>query len=368
MNNGGFQDNDIYTPFMELLRAGLWGSTPSVSLFPLEDQIWRRILNMSRKQTVSAIICDGIFRLPETLHPSFDILVLWLAEVERTERHNTQMNQVLADCHSLFKKAGIPLMLIKGQGVAAFYKNPGHRFCGDIDWYCKSASDMFEIENKTNIRVTNQTRHSLYYLRNGVCIEHHSKLLDIHNPFIRKYIHKLVEREMDKSMTLTILNERIDLPSPLLSIMLVNLHILKHMLSFGIGLRQLCDSACLLSGLNEHIDASELKSIYMKIGIYEWIQVLHEVLVSELGLDENMLPFPRKDCRNNAKRMIQDVWQSGNFGFYDARYGGHNKDTFGRKRVFLHWIRRFRMHLRLAPQESLIFPFAQVLSRILKYK
>lgn len=360
---------DIYQPFMELLRAGLWGRAPQTSLFPLEADVWKEIREMAQKQTVSGILYDGVLLLPEALHPPLDIFLAWVAEIDSIERQNQQMNRVIVECHATLSKQGISLMLLKGQGIAAFYRNPLHRVCGDIDWYCSGKNDVCKIKEmliKSAVCVTVQPGHSLFYCWKGVAIEHHVKLLDIHNPFLRKYIRNLEDGEKARSMHLNIGGERIQLPSPLLVILLVNIHILKHMLSFGIGLRQLCDSACLISALSKQIDNEELKSIYKKIGIYQWVHILHEVLVSELGLDEEKLPFPCNKKTDKATRMLQEVWSCGNFGFYDVRFGGHDKNTYRRKQVLLHWIRRFRMHLFLAPQETLSYPVIQFFLRIFK--
>lgn len=363
------RDQYIYRPFMELLRAGLWGRLPDTSLFPLGADNWSEVRKMAQRQTVSGILYDGLLLLPSELHPPLDILMAWLNEVVSIEDRNQQMNRVLVESHAFLSGQGVLLKLLKGQGIAAFYRNPNHRTCGDIDWFCSSVNDISKIEkilNRIKIGVTRQSGYTLFYCWKGVAVEHHLKLLDSHNPFLRSYVSDLENREKSKSMYLNLGGERIMLPSPLMTVLLVNLHILKHMLSFGIGLRQLCDSACLISALSVQLDGEELKKIYKKLGIYQWVLVLHEVLVFELGLDENKLPFP---CKINTKRadwLIEEVWTCGNFGFYDKRFGGHDMQTYRRKHILLHWLRRFSIHLFLAPQETIFFPIAQFFSRFLK--
>ena len=57
--------------FLVLLRAGLWGKFPeNRGLFPLDEEEWERVFAMSRRQSVSGIVFDGICLLPETLQPS----------------------------------------------------------------------------------------------------------------------------------------------------------------------------------------------------------------------------------------------------------------------------------------------------------
>ena len=357
-------DSFIYGPFMELLRAGLWNKKPNIYFFALSSYSWKSIKKEGQKQTVSGILYDGILLLPEKYHPPLDILFTWAAEVEFLERANHSVNHVTASLYSSFTKQGITLSLQKGQGLAALYNEPLHRVCGDIDWYIptpldRKKAEVFLLDKK--IEVENQAGFSQIYKYDGVEVEHHSRLLDSHNPFVRKYLKKIEARELSKGMKLSLHGEEISLASPLLCHLQVNMHILKHMLSFGIGLRQLCDAARICYSLHEKIDGSELEKIYRKTGIYRWVLVLNELLVLELGLDEAYLPFSRSQGIS-YNWMIQEVWASGNFGFHDQRYGGFNHATGHRRYIHMHWFHRFRLHLRLAPQETLWFPITHFLS------
>lgn len=356
----------IYGPFMELLRAGLWNRLPDISFFPLPTTLWNEILIAAKKQTVTAIVYDGILLLPDELHPPVDIIILWTAEVERIERRNHQMNRCLISQYQMCKKNGIGLILLKGQGIATFYDKPEHRGCGDIDLCLSAKTDFLKCKSmliNQGVCVTMQTRDSLYYIAQGFIVELHNSFIDIHNPFKQTFIDKLQEREHSRSMFLLIRGEKIPIPSVLLSHVQINMHILKHMLSFGIGLRQMCDSARLYYTLSKKTDGAELIHIYRELGVLRWMLTLHELLVTELGLSEAYLPFPRNK-KYSCKWMLEEVWACGNFGFHDLRYGKHNLSANQRTNVLKHWFRRFRQQLRLAPQETICFPFVQLYSRI----
>lgn len=359
-------DSIIYRPFMELLRAGLWSCKPDLTLFPLSEGQWTEIRKVGLRQTVSAIVYDGMLCLPEAYLPPLEILMIWTAEVEFIERRNKSMDRAVAQLHQLFTKEQISLVLLKGQGLASFYNRPEHRVCGDIDWYIPIADDRKMAEKlltNQKIKVMKQAGFSQLYVYNGVQVEHHSRLLDCHNPFVRRYIRDLEDREAANSMRISLCGEEVTLPSVLLSYLQVNLHILKHMLSFGIGLRQLCDAARLYYVLNDQVDGEELKFIYSKLGIYRWIQVLNTLLVSEFGLTPEYLPF-QQEPHSRYEWMMQEIWTCGNFGFYDTRYGGHNSISGKRRHAWLHLFRRFRLHLYFAPKETLWFPISQLVSHI----
>lgn len=358
--------NKVFLSFMELFRAGLWSLSPDLGLFPLTMEEWGEIRMIGQKQTITAILYDGMLLLPQKLQPSFEILLAWTAEVDFIERKNHKMNQVIAELSQFFNNGGISIVLLKGQGLAALYNQPAHRMSGDIDWYIPSSADRVKAKKllkEKGHKLISQAGSSFAYFWGGIPIEHHDRLIDSHNPFIWEYLKSLEKEESDKSESFFVEGESILLPSLLLSHLQVNMHILKHMLSFGIGFRQVCDLAYLYRSFPDMTDGKELEAIYRKMGIYQWIQVLHELLVRELGLDEKFLPFARESGIDH-RWMMNEIWESGNFGYYDCRFGGHKDDH--RQHTIAHWFHRFKLQLSFAPEEVCWFPIYQLFSRFLR--
>lgn len=57
------------------------------------------------------------------------------------------------------------------------------------------------------------------------------------------------------------------IPSPVLNLLLQSLHILKHALGWGIGLRQLCDMARSCYKLHDEVESEEMKRLHYN---WEW--------------------------------------------------------------------------------------------------
>jgi hypothetical protein len=70
------------------------------------------------------------------------------------------------------------------------------------------------------------------------------------------------------------------------------------------------------------------ESIYTKLKIIKWINLLHVVLVKYTGLPEEYLPFPT-EINKSADWMMEEIWKSGNFGFHDESI---RKKAQGRER------------------------------------
>lgn len=89
-------------------------------------------------------------------------------------------------------------------------------------------------------------------LINRVLVEHHSRLIELHNPFLQKKI-----RQWEAGV---FTNSQGKLPSEA-NHLLLSTHILKHLINEGIGLRQLCDIAMAFNALHSVTNKNELECI-----------------------------------------------------------------------------------------------------------
>ena len=356
-----------YKTFFALLQAGLWNRDPDESCFPVSPETWERVFILARKQTVEGIVYDGIMRLPERYFPPKGLLLKWVVMIDSMEERNRRMNKSVCEIYEFFTKNDIMAFLMKGQGVAACYNNPLHRVCGDIDW-CFPDKENFDRANRlieeNGIKIEKQAGFSSCYPWRGFLVEQHRHLLDISNPCLSNYLHRVQQQEFTRSIYLGANGRKIQLPSPILAHLSINTHILKHLLAFGISIRQLCDSARACYAYRNRIDAEALKAIYGKLGIYRWIQLLNNLLVNYLGMPEEYLPFPLT-VQQNAGWMMKDMLQSGNFGFYGGPFSKEtDKPQVKRKHVWLHLLVRFGRYVRYAPGEACWFPVMQTYSHI----
>ncbi|WP_308763393.1 nucleotidyltransferase family protein [uncultured Bacteroides sp.] len=311
----------IHAALLVLLRAGLWErEVEDTSCFPLTEEEWKKVYLLSRQQTVTGVVFQGILLLAEEFLPSESLLVRWMAETDAIERKNRRMNQVLASLVQMFISIGVSPVLQKGQGVASFYEKPLWRECGDIDFYFESQQEFERASyfvRRCKLQEEKMPDQSVAYTWKGVQIEHHTRLLDLHNPFLRYYAGQLVSQYGYSHMAIGKEKElEITVPSPVLNLLLQSLHILKHALGWGIGLRQLCDLARTCYILYQEVDAAEMKKICFRLGLGRWHGLLHACLVDHLGLPMECLPYP--DRASEASPLLDIIWRGGNFGQFDA--------------------------------------------------
>lgn len=362
------EEDKVFQVFFMLLRAGLWnepvGTTP---FLPLSDVEWSELFRRSVDQTVDGILYDGIQNLDKKFLPPRQILLSWMVRIEKIEQRNLWINKALVEQVVFFRQRDIEPWLLKGQGIAACYSNPMRRICGDIDWYF-TTGEMYTAANvyiqEHGFHLVNTAGFSACYAWKGREIDHHNHFFDVHNPFVISYLKRLLSNEKIHNFQLEVSGEQITVPGANLQVLQISTHILKHMLSFGIGFRQLCDLARLYFTYNRTIDGALLERCFRKLKLWKWINALHKILVTYVGLPEQCLPFALHNI-NSADWMVIDVWQTGNFGFHDRRYP-NSKTRETRRQPSNRLISNLVKYLPLAPMEALCFPLVHFYSKLIK--
>lgn len=327
-------DHELRSLFV-LLRSGLWEKDPDdLSLFPLSDAGWLNVYRESVRQTVTGLVYRGVCRLPDRFLPPRKLLFKWVACVDDIERQNARMNLVIRELYDQFASSGLKVVLQKGQGVAMFYDSPMLRECGDIDFYFPDRSDYdktFQMLRKHQVALQRAADESFNYNWKGIRVEHHTRLFDLCRPSSRKWL-KRMESEYGYVKENGVCDAGgIDVPSPVLNLILLNAHILKHVLGHGIGLRQLCDMARASYSLHDKVDGNLIREIYGRLGISRWSRLLYAFLVNDLGLPGDVSPYEVVDYKRDTLRRI--ILRGGNFGLHS---GGRHAD--GRQGK---WIRKY---------------------------
>jgi len=360
------QDKKIRIALLTLLRLGLWDNEKVLKVFPLSPSQWAELYSYAQRHTIEGIVFDGLQQLPHDLLPPRNLLLKWAVKIDQIERHNRQMNICIKEQLGVFNRQGFYPVLLKGQGVAACYAIPDHRVCGDIDWYFEQKKDYQkanEIVRKSGIGVSYTAGFSTAYLWKGIVTEHHQRMFDIHNPLSYLLLNRLQKQMQSQKFKQEFEGETLLLPAPLLMIIQVNVHILKHLLAFGVGLRQLCDAARVYHTYRLNIDGEELKQVYKKLGILKWVNLLHFVLVKYIGMQLESLPFAVPQD-TDADWMMDEIWLSGNFGFYypQLAQGLGNLQSPATQQSRRIWSNMSR-YFKFAPMEAMSFPLVQVYSK-----
>ena len=122
--------------YCSALRAGLWGTPFDRHLDKDEFQnLWKD----ADRQTTKGLIASALVQSEAVPPQVIDKLQDWLLKIAG---QNLKMDNVLSQSLRALKDNGIEPVLLKGQGVASYYKVPMLRESGDIDLYV--GQDLYE--------------------------------------------------------------------------------------------------------------------------------------------------------------------------------------------------------------------------------
>ncbi|WP_149524379.1 nucleotidyltransferase family protein [Sphingobacterium hotanense] len=344
------------------VRSSLWQSEVDTRYFEnLTARDWKEIYLMSFQQTVEGLVATAVQQLPERLLPPMELRLKWLVATSRIQKANLAMEQAIAKQYQLFKKAGIRCILQKGHGVSSYYPDPTLRKTGDIDWFFPTTDD-YQAAKKLIVQAGAELKSSDSFSSGfqwgRFYIEHHRRIIQLRNPFVQGKASRFVNRELAEKSQHIINGVSVEIPTGFLNLIQVNAHILKHQITYGIGLRQLCDACLLYYAYGKHIDPQELKNIYQELGMLKWSHYLHQMLVDLFHLPLENIPYPI-EYFSDVQWMENYILRTGNFGFFDPEHPDSEKPG-GRVDRPQRLFRNFYRFLGIAPMEALSFPFYQV--------
>lgn len=355
-------DNLIKNRFFALIRSGLWGTDPDTDLFDTQTD-WKQLFRLARAQSLSGIVFDGMQMLPPDKRPNRELYLQWCTAALQIEDNNRKLNRELSNVYALYRESGIEPVLLKGQGIGQNYRNPLHRECGDIDLYIGNldyvrANELLrresESEHEENHKHTCMEWH-------GVSIENHRVLTRLSSPSADRHFQKEVSRWSNNKQeyrNLTIDGCSVTLPPVNFDAAYILLHSVLHFFGEGIGLRQLCDWACLLRKQKEYIDHEEVEKLFRKWGLIKAAKAFGAITVKYLGLPIEDLPiaYTGKDLEK-GEQLLDDILKTGNFGmFYTNQKQGPEEYRSSYWSYFTHICNRCFEFRSLAPAEAFWYP------------
>ncbi|MGN0035945.1 MAG: nucleotidyltransferase family protein [Bacteroidaceae bacterium] len=302
--------------FLALLRVGLWQQPVDESCFADASPDWAALFRMAADQTVSGLVYDGINALPPHLYPPTEWVMRWCASAVRIEQANERVDRALAALSAFYCERGIRPVLLKGQGVARLYPEPGHRQCGDIDFYLGAhygrAKQLLQAEG---FRLGSEGEKHVDYVCGGVAVENHRYAAVLYHPGRNRRFQRWADAWLsEKGTSCRIKDEEVTLPPPGFNAVYLLVHALLHFIPEGIGLRQVCDWARLLYVCRESIDRERLCREVRALGLEEAFVTFGYVAVRHLGLPPECVPFSLEGADEAGEFLLDDILQGGNFG------------------------------------------------------
>ena len=295
-NGGRDLQPEVLEAFLKMLRNALW-NRPIEGWKKLSPEQWKELVALAKAHTLAGTLSDALNSLPEDCDAPSEVLEPWLVEVQRTEEAYALHSKIVGMQRRTWEERGLKALLLKGLDSAAMYSVPEHRTCGDIDWYFGSAEDWKtanEIAAGNGCKLEMDSDGDVHYTLSGVVVEHHRRWNDASSARARRVIDALSPE------------------TPEAQLVMRNVHILKHAMVGGIGLRQLCDLAMAYRHFDGQYDPASLTGKLREAGLGKWNGLLNAFLAQVIGCE-----YIDKDDKVPAadlEWLVRAVLDDGNFG------------------------------------------------------
>lgn len=285
-----YVEMNFYESFFSLIRLGIDHSDGIVP-----DRLdWQFIKYNADKQGLSAIIIDGIEKLPDCKRPSKFALLEWIGEVmQNYEARYAEYEKAISTLAGFYNQHGYKMMVLKGYASSLDWPNPKHRPCGDIDiWQLGKQKEADALlKNEKGIKIDPSHHHHTVFYWGNFMVENHYDFDNVHarksNYEIEKYLKEL---GMDDSHYTEVYNEKVYLPSPDLHALFLLRHMLGHFASSNINLRQVLDWAFFVEKHTKEVDWGWLIGVLKKYHMIEFYNTINAICVGNLGFDAKIFP------------------------------------------------------------------------------
>lgn len=293
--------SDKKNTFLSLIRLGIGhrdGNLP-------ERIEWNDMEVLAAEQGLSAVLVDGMEKLPGEQRPPKHVLLQWIGETLQGFEYRYELYcRTIAEMAAFYNEHGYKMMVLKGYACSLDWPKPEHRPCGDIDiWQFgqqeadKELEASFKVQDPS-FKIDRSHHHHTVF-------DWHDFMVENHYDFVNVYAHKssrelekiFKELGQDESHFVEVYGEKVYLPSPNLHALFLLRHMVSHFAAANITLRQVLDWAFFVEKHTKEIDWKWLVGLLEKYHMKDFYCCLNAICVEDLGFPVNMFPSVQFDPR-----------------------------------------------------------------------
>lgn len=290
---------------LELLKESLFNCPIHIPL----DIDWSAILKEAVLQTVAALVIPSV---PDKQDSE------WYTLENRELANYIRIITAQSALCRLFEAHSILLVVLKGTSATQYYQVPHHRSMGDIDFLVlpdryEESRELLEKNGFKRIHEGEDGRH-LAYRKDGVVFELHYRFSSFDYD-----IEPIIRRGFSRPVTYELNGLRFpSLPDPYNGIVFLS-HIRHHLLTGGLGLRQIIDWMMLVHCyLTPEKWDQEFQVLVDEAGFTKLAKTLTMMCKLYLGLPDDVHWCEDADPAV-AEQLMEFIMNSGNFGRKDQK-------------------------------------------------
>ena len=265
---------------LQMLSAAMFQKS-----FRAEKEVdWKAVFDECKAQSVVSLAFSALPKI-EVQQAVYE---QWKVVVNGSLAVNSKISYAHTMLNELLNQAGILYVILKGCASAEYYDDPLLRTMGDVDFYVPS--DCFDKADKSLVKngfQFNEIDHEYEkaYTKDDVVFELHNTVNGVPGGKvgmeIRRYFDDVFEKSTLKHFDLAEYYS----PSPFHHGLIMLLHVARHMVTGGIGLRHFCDWAVFVDKVSDYF-TSMFEDKLKRVGLWRFAQILTQFFTAYLGLSQ----------------------------------------------------------------------------------
>ena len=280
---------ELKESFFSLVRLGIGNA--SAARMP-ENIDWNALEALAAQHGLSAVLVDGVERLPEGIRPPKPVLLQWIGETLQGFEYRYELYcRTIAEMAAFYNEHGYKMMVLKGYACSLDWPKPEHRPCGDIDiWqFGQNHEADASLAKEKRIEIDSSHHHHTVFYWHDFMVENHYDFINVHHHKSNAEIEKILkELGQDDSHCVEMNGVKVYMPSPNLHALFLLKHMMMHFAAEGITLRQLIDWAFFAKAHHNEVDWDWLLDVLDKYGMKDLFNAFNAICVEDLGFEANI--------------------------------------------------------------------------------
>lgn len=303
-----------------LIRTAIWGGEED-----LPDADWDVVEKYAQDQGVLWIVYLGAKALKQSNCSlqliSKERLKNWRSALYTSAFYNDQINGVQMHLIQWMAENKVRAAILKGTSCSRYYPFPEARPLGDIDVLvdreCVNAVGEY-LESRDYTKSQHEHGFHVGYYGTEATVEVHYAGTSIPNSAGGRAVAEEMAHFLDDTQMACIGKMTFPVLSDTHQALMLLLHMERHMIDSGIGLRQLCDWAVFVNGTAGVTWKKDILELLNRCGLLVYAKVLTKVCVLFLGLDATKVEWCLDTDDELARAMMEDVFRGGSMGVADT--------------------------------------------------
>lgn len=338
--------------FFELLQMAT-GRRDTLSVCPASRDEWEALYSTVGNHNMLGVTFPAVDTLHDQVDVPLGVYSRWAMAAEKIAQKSAEQNSACKILYQKFLENGFRSCILKGQAAARLYPRPELRQSGDIDIWLEGDRQKVVDFLRSRFPVKKVVYHHCdVQILKGMGVEVHFTPSWMNNSISNARLQRWFSEH--SAGQFSNFDSRLEFCVPTLSFDAVYMliHIYRHVLEEGIGLRQLLDYYYLLQNLTDADRQAAVKEL-KQLKLLRFAGAVMFVLQEVFGMQSDVMYVAPEAGWGSF--LLDEILRSGNFGRHDPR-NSHKKG----EGILAHTFRKLKRNLRFLryfPSEVLSMPF-----------